>query len=124
VVDVDAVLSFRREVRGLRLPVPVLHVGVPGTKHQRFAEDAELDQPLWSDVVEDALAGAGNDAFVWVTRLGPPRATDLDLLWCAASVHAASRCGRPLAAFPVVTRDGWIDLLDDGTLHAVPRRAR
>lgn len=112
--------EFRRGERRRRFPLGV-HAGTLGGPRASvqvgWPEPASYDAALRLDMVDALLAQEADTPTgrrhvdVWLTRPGVPELHDLDLAWHAAARHAAGAHGLALAAFHVVTRTGWLDVL-------------
>ena len=93
---------------------PLLHVGTPGERVDRFAPDpgnAVLDHGLRTDVVAALLRRHRDTSpapLVWLTRPGELCLQDVDAAWLAAARTAAAEADLPLTMV-VVTRQGWWD---------------
>lgn len=95
---------------------PLLRLGDPGGVHRYFADDPGYDSGLRADVLERALDGFDLEHELptcWLTRSGELVPGDLDFAWFAATREAFGRHGSDLPAFFVMTRRGWLDLVED-----------
>jgi hypothetical protein len=90
-----------------------LHVGIPGGSAASFeiSEADPDDQALRVDVVEALVRRVGRlpgTPLVWLTRSGPLRAEDTDLVWHAAAWTAAAELDIA-PHYVVVNRRAWVD---------------
>ncbi|SDS21570.1 hypothetical protein SAMN04488570_1387 [Nocardioides scoriae] len=115
------VAGLRAEVRrfvteaGTRRLVPATcRVGRPGGASLLLpGPGSDADAGLRADLVERALDGLedARGALAWVARSGPLLAGDEELAWHAAARAGFGRHGLEVAAFVVLNRHGWVDLV-------------
>ncbi len=114
----DLAAAITQELRafvtsaGTRRSLPsTCHIGHPGGDHV-VLPDAH-DPSLQTDLVARAIEGLleTSEVCAWVTRAGDLAITYTDDAWFAAARHGCARHGLPLAAFVVVTRSAWLDLI-------------
>jgi hypothetical protein len=100
--------------RGLRDRTTTICIGLLAGPHTRLPDESGADAGFRTDLVERALEDVNVEtAQVWITRNGALSPGDTDFAWFAATRQAFGRLGREVAAFYVITRDGWIDLIHD-----------
>lgn len=126
-------VELRRLVDGAgnrRSLTPTCFVGRPGGVQVRLEEVGAAGPSLRADLVERALDGlvALDGASAWVTRSGDLDLTDPDVAWFVAAGTGFGRHGLRLAAFPVLNRTGWVDLVSGehhewGRIRRRPRRS-
>ena len=107
-----ATTAFRKECKGRRVHPTTFRVGVLGGQHVQVPHDPTDDTALRTDLLEQILAEVDLDATVfWLTRGGELAPGDVDFGWCASAREAFGRYGHTMRFFPVITRNGWFDLL-------------
>jgi hypothetical protein len=101
---------------GTRRSLPtVLHIGTPGVEQVVVPDEPSLDPGLRADLVERAVDGLElvQPPIAWLTRCGELSPADADLAWFAATREAFARHSLAPPGFFVMTRYGWLNLVND-----------
>lgn len=90
-----------------------LHLGRPREEVRTILAERWYDDGLRADLVTRAVDGlAVPEPVVWMTRPGALGPLETDRDWLRAARTGFARHDRRLASFHVLTRYGWVELVD------------